>query len=122
MTDSPDVPAPDGMPDLGSLLDAAQQMGEQLAASQAAAAETILEGQSGGGAVKISVTGGLEFQSVTIAPGAVDPDDVEMLEDLVLAALNDAMSKLSDSQSGGLDLGGLDLGGLDLGGLLGGSE
>ncbi|MDH3755910.1 MAG: YbaB/EbfC family nucleoid-associated protein [Acidimicrobiia bacterium] len=110
------------MPDLGSLLDAAQQMGEQLAASQAAAAETILEGQSGGGAVKISVTGGLEFQSVTIAPGAVDPDDVEMLEDLVLAALNDAMSKLSDSQSGGLDLGGLDLGGLDLGGLLGGSE
>jgi len=104
--------------DMNALLRQAQQMGEQLMAKQAEAASTIYEGQSGGGAVRIGVTGGFEFTSVTIAPDAVDPDDVEMLEDLVLAALRDAVAQIGDSGPGGLDLGGLDLGGL--GGLLGG--
>jgi nucleoid-associated protein EbfC len=108
-------------PDLSSLLAQAQQMQEQLMAAQAEAAEAVVEGQAGGGVVKVTVTGGMEFQSVTIAPEAVDPDDVEMLQDLVLAALHDAMAKVAQTQQGALgDLGGL-TGGLGggLGGLLG---
>jgi DNA-binding protein YbaB len=66
--------------------------------------------------VRIEVTGGFEFQSVTIAPEAVDPDDVEMLQDLILAALNDAAQRAAALQQPNLDLGGM-----DLGGLLGGS-
>ena len=66
-----------------------------------------------GGAVRIAVTGGLEFRSVHIDPEAVDPDDVEMLEDLVLAALHDATAKVHELQAeASTALGGLDLGGL----------
>lgn len=109
------------MPDMNALLAQAQQMAEQLGAQQAAAQETEVEGQSGGGAVKVRMTGGGEFLSVRIAPSAVDPDDVEMLEDLVLAALNDAVVNAA-SLVQGPDLGGLDLGSMGLGGLLGGGE
>lgn len=111
---------------MGALFEQAQQMSEQLMAAQAEAAAKVFQGQSGGGAVRIEVTGAGEFVSVKIAPGAVNPDDVEMLEDLVLAALHDATAKAAEASEGaggldlgGLDLGGLDLGGLDLGGLLG---
>src|SRR5438105_13399617 len=100
---------------MGDLLKQAQKMQEQLMQAQAAAAEQVIEGQSGGGVVKVTVTGGMEFQSVRIDPDAVDPDDVSMLEDLVLAAIHDAVAKvneLSQQAMGGLDMGGL-------GGLLG---
>lgn len=109
------------MPDMSALLAQAQQMAEQLTAQQATAQETEVEGQAGGGAVKIRMTGGGEFLSVRIAPTAVDPDDVEMLEDLVLAALNDAVANAGQLMQGP-DLGGLDLGSMGLGGLLGGSD
>lgn len=103
-------------PDLNKLLREAQQMQEQLMAAQAEAAEQEVEGQAGGGVVKVTVTGAMEFRSIRIAPEAVDPDDVEMLEDLVLAALNDAVAKAQELQQGAL--GGFgDMGGL--GGLLG---
>lgn len=112
--------------DMNAILQQAQEMGEQLMAAQQEAAAAVFEGQSGGGAVKITMTGGMEFKSVTISPGAVDPDDVDMLQDLVLAALNDVMSQAGEAQGGGLDLGGMDLGGLlgggGLGGLLGPGE
>jgi nucleoid-associated protein EbfC len=104
--------------DMNAILQQAQQMGEQLMAAQEQAASEVYEGQAGGGAVKISVSGGFEFQNVTIAPNAVDPTDVEMLEDLILAALNDAVGQVS--AAGGDAGGGMDLGGLDLGDLLGG--
>jgi len=107
--------------DMNAILQQAQQMGEQLMAAQEQAASEVFEGQAGGGAVKILVSGGFEFQNVTIAPNAVDPADVEMLEDLILAALNDAVSQVSAAggdDGGGMDLGGL-LGGGGLGGLLG---
>lgn len=123
MSDTPDLPvAGGGMPDLNSLLAAAEQMGEQLMAKQAEAAKRVVTGSAGGGAVKVEITGGLDCSSVTIAPGVVDPDDIEMLQDLVVAAVNDALGQLDDGDDGGLDLGGLDLGGLDLGGLLGGGS
>jgi hypothetical protein len=102
-------------PNMNDLMKQAQQMQEQLMQAQAAAAEQIIEGQAGGGVVKVTVTGGLEFKAVHIDPEAVDPDDVAMLEDLVLAAIHDAVAKvneLSQQAMGGLDLGGL-------GGLLG---
>jgi DNA-binding YbaB/EbfC family protein len=112
------------MPDIGALLAQAQEMGQQLMAKQAAAQEAEVEGHAGGGAVVVRMTGGGHFLSVKIAPSAVDPTDVEMLEDLVLAALNDAVANagelLGGDDAGGLGgLGGIDLGGIDLGGLLG---
>jgi DNA-binding YbaB/EbfC family protein len=101
--------------DFGALMETAGQMQAQLLAAQERAASTVVEGVAGGGAVRIAVTGGFEFQSVTIAPDAVDPDDVEMLQDLILAALRDAVDEIGALQQPP------DLGGLDLGGLLGGS-
>ena len=102
-------------PNMNDLLKQAQKMQEQLMEAQQAAADQVVEGHAGGGVVKVTVTGAMEFQSVTIDPAAVDPEDVAMLEDLVLAAIHDAVGKvneLSQQSMGGLDLGGL-------GGLLG---
>jgi DNA-binding YbaB/EbfC family protein len=102
--------------DMNQLLAQAQQMQEQLLAAQETAAAQEVEGHAGGGAVKVVVTGALEFKSVTIRPDAVDPDDVEMLQDLVLAAIHDAMARVQELQQGAM--GGMGLG--NLGGLLGG--
>ena len=110
-----DEPAGQGF-DFNALLQQAQAMTSQLMEAQAAAAETLHEGVSGGGAVRIQVTGGMDFQSVTIRKDAVDPDDVEMLQDLVLAALHDAVGKVLDAQAQANPLAGM--GGL--GNLLGG--
>lgn len=107
--------------DLGSLLGAAQNMQAQMLESQQRIGATVVEGQSGGSAVTIAVTGGFEFQSVTISPEVLpdgtDPDDRAMLEDLVLAALRDATSKVVALQSEANPLAGLG----DLGGLFGGA-
>ena len=108
--------APGGQPNMNELLKQAQKMQEQLLAARAEAETQDVEGQAGGGMVKVRVTGGMEFQGVTIDPAAVDPDDVGMLEDLVLAAVRAAVAKagaLSEQAMGNVDLGGL-------GGLLGG--
>ncbi len=124
--DAPDVvgmvgfdPSAAGL-DMGALFEQASKMQEQMQAAQQQAAEAFVEGVAGGGVVKIGVSGTMEFQSVTIDPSAVDPDDVEMLQDLVLAALHDAVTQVGELQQGSMGLGGLDLGGLDLGDLLGG--
>lgn len=85
--------------DLGNLMEQASQMQQQMAAAQEAAASTLLEGVAGGGAVRVTVTGTGTYQSVTIDPAAVDPDDVSMLEDLVLAALHDAGARMEELQS-----------------------
>lgn len=53
----------------------------------------VLEGTSGGGAVKVTVNGNSEVKSIAISPEVVDPQDVEMLEDLILTAINEAVSK-----------------------------
>ena len=102
--------APGGQPDMNALLKQAQKMQEQLLAARAEAETQEVEGQAGGGMVKVRVTGGMEFQGVSIDPSVVDPDDVSMLEDLVLAAVRDAVTKagqISEQAMGGLDLGGL---------------
>jgi DNA-binding YbaB/EbfC family protein len=99
-----------------------QKMQADMAEAQDALAAATVEGSAGGGMVKVVVSGAGEVQSVHIAPEVVDPDDVEMLEDLVLAAVGDGLRRAQEMQSerlGGVT-GGLDLGALgDLGGLLG---
>ena len=69
----------------------AQQMQQEMLRVQNELEATIVEGSAGGGVVTATVTGKQEVVSVTIDPSAVDPSDVEMLQDLVVAALNDAI-------------------------------
>ena len=73
-----------------ALMKQAQKMQQQLAAAQAELADAEVTGTSGGGLVTVTVTGGGEVRALKIDPKVVDPEDVETLEDLVLAALNDA--------------------------------
>jgi DNA-binding YbaB/EbfC family protein len=101
--------------DLNALLEQATQVQQQMAELQERAAQTVVEGVAGGGVVKVTVTAAMDFQSITISPDAIDPDDIEMLQDLVLAALHDAVDQVQELQTGAL--GGVDMGGL--GGLLG---
>jgi nucleoid-associated protein EbfC len=105
-------------PDLGGLLSQMQEMQRQLMDARDSAASEVVEGRAGGGAVVIEVTGGLEFREVRIDPAVVDPDDVDMLQDLVLAALRDAVARANELNRRAL--GPLGLGG-SLDGLLGGS-
>ncbi len=109
-------PASEGF-DMEGLLERAKAMQEQLAAAQAMAAEQVVEGQAGGGVVKVGVSGDMDFQHVSIDPQVMDTRDVSMLEDLVLAACNDAVARarsLGQQALGGFDLGGLGLGGAGL--------
>lgn len=76
-----------------------QQMQERALKAQQQLYEQTVDGSAGGGAVSISVTGGLKVQSLKIAPEVVDPDDIEMLEDLVTAALNEALQKVQALQT-----------------------
>ena len=72
------------------LMKQAQKMQQQLAAAQAELAEAEVTGSAGGELVTVTMTGSGDVVSVTIAPAAVDPDDVETLQDLVVAAVRDA--------------------------------
>nr|WP_277349790.1 YbaB/EbfC family nucleoid-associated protein [Planosporangium thailandense] len=96
------------------LMKQAQKMQQQMAAAQAELAETELTGTAGGGLVTVTVTGTGEVTAVKIDPKAVDPDDVETLEDLVLAALHNAAEQareLTEEKMGPL-AGGLGLPGM----------
>jgi nucleoid-associated protein EbfC len=105
--------------DLGGLLESAQE----AFSAQARAAEQVVTGSAGGGVVTVEMTGTGEVRSITLAPEVVDPEDIDMLQDLIVAALHDAGHKVTVLQRDALGaFGGLDLGGLGgaLGGLLGG--
>jgi DNA-binding YbaB/EbfC family protein len=104
-------------PDMGGLLSQMQQMQERLMEVQQTAAEQVVEGSAGGGVVTVQVTGGMDVVNVTIDPSVVDPADVEMLQDLVLAAMRDAIARANELNRQAL--GGLGLGG-GLEGLIGG--
>ena len=71
----------------------AQQMQTQMAKTQEELRDTVLEATAGGGAVRVVITGAQEIRSVEIDPSAVDPAEVEMLQDLVMAAVNDAIGR-----------------------------
>ncbi len=76
-----------------------QQMQQNAMKAQEELYAQVVEGTSGGGAVKIVVTGGLNVESLKIDPEVVDGDDIEMLEDLVTAALNEALQKVQGLQT-----------------------
>jgi DNA-binding YbaB/EbfC family protein len=99
-------------PDLNALLSRLGEVQQSIQEAQASAAAKVLEGRAGGGAVRVRATGDLEFEDVHIDPSVIDPDDVEMLQDLVLAAIRDVVDQAHAEAAGAL-------GGFDLGGLLG---
>ena len=102
------------------LMKQAQKMQQQLADAQAELAETEVEGSAGGGLVSALVTGGGELLAITIDPQAIDPDDVETLQDLVVAAVRDASRRageLAADKLGPLTGGMGGLGGLGIPGL-----
>ena len=110
---------PGGQPDLSELVKQAQQMQQQLAAAQQELATTVVTGTAGGNLVSATMTGDGDLTAVTIAPAAVDPDDLETLQDLIVAAVRDAKraaDELAASRMGPL-AGGLGGGGLGLPGL-----
>jgi nucleoid-associated protein EbfC len=78
---------------IGQIAKMAQQMQTQMAQAQAELAETTLEATAGGGAVRVVITGAQEVRSVEIDASAVDPDEVEMLQDLVMTAVNEAITR-----------------------------
>ncbi len=92
------------------------QMAQQLQKAQADLAEKSAEGTAGGGAVHVVLTGGMKVASLKIDKEVIDPDDAEMLEDLITAALNEALAKVQSMQMG--QLAGL-AGSLGIGGIPG---
>ena len=97
-----------------SIIRQAQELQLKLAKAQQELSNTTLEASSGGGAVKVTIDGQQKIQSVKISPEVIDPDDVELLEDLVLTAVSEAITKsqeLAAERLGGLT-GGLKIPGL----------
>ena len=81
-----------GQPDMAMIMQQAQKMQEQLLAAQQELAEAEVTGQAGNGLVEVTMTAALEVLAVRIDPKVVDPDDVDTLQDLVVAAYQDAQT------------------------------
>ena len=108
-----------GQPNMNAMLKQVQKMQADMAKAQEELKNEVVEASSGGGMVTVKVSGDLEVREVRIDPEAVDPEDVELLQDMVLAATNEAIrsaQELANRKLGGLT-GGMDLGGLGLPGL-----
>ena len=107
-------------PDFGAILKQAQEMQNQMLKAQEDLAKESVQATAGGGMVSVRMSGDLQLQEIAIKPEAVDPDDVEMLQDLVLAAVNEAIrsaqelaaSKMNQAAGGLGGLGGLGLPGM----------
>jgi len=85
-----------GMPNMNQLLKQAQQFQNKMAKLQDELGEQTVEASSGGGMVTVVANGKQELISITIDKEVVDPDDIEMLQDLIMAAVNDALSRAKD--------------------------
>ena len=116
------MPKQPRMPNMQQMMAQVQKMQKELQAAQERLKHEVVEASAGGGMVSVQITGDFEVKSVQIDPAAVDPDDVQLLADMVQAAFNEAMRKareLAESSLGGatagMDLG--SLGGLGLPGL-----
>jgi DNA-binding YbaB/EbfC family protein len=99
------------MKNLGNLMKQAQQMQTKMAEMQAKLAEMEVSGAAGGGMLRVTLNGKFELKAIKIDKALVDPDDVEVLEDLIVAAFNDAKVKAEAAMSeemakvtGGLNL------------------
>ncbi len=86
-----------GAPDRGNMMKKVQEMQENMQRVQEEVENTEFSASSGGGAVEITVNGKNEILSVKISPDVVDPEDTEMLEDLILASANEALRKASET-------------------------
>jgi DNA-binding YbaB/EbfC family protein len=86
---------PDGAPDMSALVAQAQQMQRQLMEAQQQLSATEVQGQAGGGLVRVTMKGSGEVVAVSIDPKVVDPDDVETLQDLIVGALGDASTQVA---------------------------
>ncbi len=83
---------------MNNLMKQAQKMQRQMEEKQAELASKEWEAAAGGGVVKVKVSGEKQVTSITIAPEAVDPDDIEMLQDLIMAAVNEAFKSMEEEQ------------------------
>jgi DNA-binding YbaB/EbfC family protein len=103
-------------PNMQQMLRQVQKMQQEMAAAQEALKHEEVEASAGGGMVTVKVSGDLVVKAITIDPDAIDPEDAEMLQDMVLAAVNEGMraaQELAANRMGGLT-GGMDLGSLGL--------
>ena len=103
-------------PNMQQLLRQAQKMQQDMAEAQEQLKHEEVEASAGGGMVKVKVSGDLVVKAITIDADAIDPEDPELLQDMVLAAVNEglrAAQELQQSKLGGLT-GGMDLGSLGL--------
>lgn len=94
-----------GKKDMNKMMQQVQQMQQQMQEAQEELAKETVTGSAGGGAVKATMTGGLELTSVEIDPGVIDPEDPEMLQDMVQAAVSEALSsaqEMSSQKMGGI--------------------
>ncbi|HPF19990.1 MAG TPA: YbaB/EbfC family nucleoid-associated protein [Syntrophomonas sp.] len=91
---------PGGGANMNQMIKQAKKMQEQMAKMQSELQEKVVEASAGGGAVTAKVNGRQELLEIKIKPEVVDPEDVEMLEDLVLAVINDAIKQSQDMVSG----------------------
>jgi DNA-binding YbaB/EbfC family protein len=104
-------------PNMQQMLKQVQKMQQDMMAAQESLKDEVVEASAGGGMVTVKATGDLNIKSITIDAQAVDPDDVELLQDMVLAAVNEALraaQELASTRLGGITGG---LGGLGLPGL-----
>ena len=85
-----------GMPNMGKLMKQAQQLQSKMAKMQEELSEKTVEASAGGGMVVAVANGKQELVSIQIEQEVIDPDDVEMLQDLVMAAVNDALNRAKD--------------------------
>ena len=104
-------------PNMNQMLKQVQKMQEEMMAARESLKDEVVEASAGGGMVTVHVSGDLNIKSIKIDPEAVDPDDVELLQDMVLAAVNEAIrsaQELASSKLGGIagGLGGLGIPGL----------
>lgn len=116
------MPKQPRMPNMQQMLQQVQKMQQEMEVAQEQLKKELVEASAGGGMVTVKVSGDLEVKSIEIDRQAVDPDDLEILSDMVLAAVNEGLRMAQDlaakklgGASGGLDLG--NLGGLGLPGL-----
>ena len=84
---------------MSNLMKQAQRMQRQMEENQKALEEKEFTAKAGGGAVTVTISGKREVKSVKLSPEVVDPDDIEMLEDLVVAAMNEALKQIDDASS-----------------------
>lgn len=102
------------MANQNEMMNQIQALQAKMAAAQRALEETVLNASSGGGAVEVSMNAKPELLSIAIKPEVIDPDDADMLQDLVMAAMNEALEKVRSTQmqqlagvAGGLNIPGL---------------